>query len=367
MKAEIVYFYAYDVAGDLLTERMTDLFGRPLKPLVVEPHKRAPSGLFFTRPLTVELDLLQRQTAAGPITVRIAVRLFSVGAISIMVRTSVEFGALEDLLAYHTLRFNDRTLDEEIQALATRVGEAIKPYAIKPNARLVEPETYTVFCLSPPSDEPDVVVHWFDKERRRIAALLTQESDPARLSEQEVRESTQYHFSYYSSDLVVVDWDAGLIVDNPRAYDELLNVFELANLQQEELTEYDRLLDVAIQKLYDDLLPTGPRPVRGRGQIQRGLREIRIDLARLSDELGNTTKFFGDWHVARIYEGVAKRFHLGDWASSVNQKLRTLESMYNLLQQERNNRVMLVLETAIVALFLLDLAVLMWPLLSHGH
>ena len=92
-------------------------------------------------------------------------------------------------------------------------------------------------------------------------------------------------------------------------------------------------------------------------------RGHKLDLGlrkRLSDELGNTTKFFGDWHVARIYESVAKRFHLDDWASSVGQKLRTLEAMYNLLQQERNNRVMLVLEVMIVGLFLIDLAALMW-------
>lgn len=360
MKAEVVYFYAYDVAGDLLTERMSSLFGRPLTPLVIEPHKRAPSGLFFNRPLTVTLDPLERQTAAGPATVRISVRLFSVGAISIMARATVEFTVLEDLLAYHSMRFADRTLDDEMQALATRVLAAIRPYAVNPAASLVEPETYTVFCLCPPSEEPDVVGPWFDKERRRIAALLAQESDPARLSEQEVRESTQYHYSYYCADLVVVDWDAALIVDAPRAYDELLNVFELSNLQLEELTEYDRLLDVALAHVYDDLLPVGPHPTRRRGRIQHRLREIRIDLARLSDELGNTTKFFGDWHVARIYEGVAKRFHLGDWANSAGQKLRMLESMYNLLQQERNNRVMLLLEFMIVGLFLLDLAALVW-------
>ncbi len=361
MKAEIVYFYAFDVAGDLLTERMTSLFGRPLTPLSIEPYRRAPAGLFFYRPLTVSLDPLERRTERGPVTIQVAIRLFAVGAISIMARTTVEFETLEDLQAYHTLRYappDGKTLDDEVQALASRVLEAIRPCAVKPAARLVEPETYTVFCLRPPADEPHMVVSWFDTERRRIAALLTQETDPARLSDQEVRESTQYHFSYYSADLVVVDWDAALVVDDPRAYDEVFNVFELANLQQEELTEYDRLLDAALQHVYDDLLPVGSRAPRGRRRIQRELREIRIDLARLSDELGNTTKFFGDWHVARIYEGVARRFHLGDWASSVNQKLRTLESMYNLLQQERTNRMMLVLETAIVALFLLDLAAL---------
>jgi len=37
------------------------------------------------------------------------------------------------------------------------------------------------------------------------------------------------------------------------------------------------------------------------------LREIRIDLARMNDELSNITKFFGDWHLARIYKNIAAR------------------------------------------------------------
>ena len=52
----------------------------------------------------------------------------------------------------------------------------------------------------------------------------------------------------------------------------------------------------------------------------RELREIRIDLARFSDELSNITKFFGDWHLARIYEAIASRFHLGDWHRNHRQE-----------------------------------------------
>ena len=89
-----------------------------------------------------------------------------------------------------------------------------------------------------------------------------------------------------------------------------------------------------------------------------GLREIRIDLARLSDELSNITKFFGDWHLARIYQMLSERFHLGDWHRVVGGKLNTLDSLYGLHKQDQNNRWMLVLEATIVLLFVLDLIVL---------
>jgi hypothetical protein len=90
----------------------------------------------------------------------------------------------------------------------------------------------------------------------------------------------------------------------------------------------------------------------------RELREIRIDLARLSDELSNITKFFGDWHLARIYENISARFHLSDWHRTIDRKLQTLDDLYQLLNHDQTNRWMLILEMTIVLLFIIDLLVL---------
>ncbi len=222
-----------------------------------------------------------------------------------------------------------------------------------------EEEAYTVFCLAAPVLNPDgQPVHlesWFQSHRRQVAALLTQESEIERLSRQEAEESTARYLSYYDNDLVVIDWDAALLIDEPRDFDETLYIMELANLQLAELEAYDRLLDDALERSYRDL---GERPLRSRGDILRELREIRIDMARFNDELSNTTKFFGDWHLARIYEKIASRFHLGDWHRTIDGKLKTLDDLYQILKHDQNNRVMLWLEIAIVVLFVIDLVVL---------
>jgi len=42
----------------------------------------------------------------------------------------------------------------------------------------------------------------------------------------------------------------------------------------------------------------------------------------------------------------------------VVQKLRTLDGLYTMLQQDSNNRLMVILESAIVALFVVDLILL---------
>ena len=158
---------------------------------------------------------------------------------------------------------------------------------------------------------------------------------------------------------MVVDWDAALIIDLAENFDETLYVMELANLQLAELEAYDRMLDEALERSYRDL---SERRSRSRTDVLRELRDIRIDLARFNDELSNITKFFGDWHLARIYENISARFHLSDWHRSVNGKLKTLDDLYQLLKQDQNNRLMLILEMTIVLLFIIDLIVLVMGL-----
>jgi hypothetical protein len=223
----------------------------------------------------------------------------------------------------------------------------------------VEEEAYTTFCiespLTTPTGEPLSAEDWLQVHRREVASLLTQEPEIDHLSKQEAEESTGRYLSYYDHDLVVIDWDAALLIDQRENFDETLYIMELANLQLAELEAYDRLLDDALERSYRDL---GQRPTRRRNDMLRDLREIRIDLARFSDELSNITKFFGDWHLARIYQSISARFHLSDWHRTVDAKLKTLDELYQLVKHDQTNRWMLILETTIVLLFIIDVVIL---------
>jgi hypothetical protein len=147
------------------------------------------------------------------------------------------------------------------------------------------------------------------------------------------------------------------VIDKPNSFDEPLYVMELANLQLAELEAYDRLLDDALERSYRDL---SERRIRSQRDVLREIRELRIDLARFSDELQNITKFFGDWHVARIYEAIAARFHLSDWHRTIDEKVKTLDELYQLGKADQQNRWMLLLEITIVLLFIIDLIALFW-------
>lgn len=356
---EVVYMFAFDVAYEMTRHPVRELLGQPVANYVLDSSKRNPRHLFFYRPQMVRLPAQERIGPHGALRVEFAVKLLPVGAISITVRVPFAVQHVEDLIVYHDLRFSNGWLSEEVRHIADKVREELRPYYVRPFNEVPEEEAYTVFCMEAPiwdrDGVPQTAEAWLASHRRKVAALLTQEPEIERLSVQESEESTVRALSYYEHDLVVVDWDAALVIDKPRSFDETLYVMELANLQLAELEAYDRLLDAALERSYRDL---NDRKIRNRVEVLREVREIRIDLARFSDELQNITKFFGDWHVARIYEAIAARFHLPEWHRSIDEKIKTLDDLYQLCKSDQTNRMMLILEATIVLLFIIDLVML---------
>jgi hypothetical protein len=355
---EVVYLYAFDVAYEMARKPVDRLLDQPVAEFAVGASKRSPRQLLFYRPQMVRLPPEERLGPQGPVRIERAVKLLAVGAISIMVRVPFRCRSLEELVAFHDLRFaSGAYLYDEVRELADEVRRELLPSLVRPVDRLAEEEAFTVFCINrtpQKGNESQLSAEdWLLNNRRKVAALLTEEPDPAHLSDQEATESTGRYFSYYEHDLVVVDWDAAIIIDDPRYFDETLFVMELANVQLAELEAYDRMLDTAVERSYRDV--TGRR-MRSRSNIRvRGeLREIRIDLARMNDELSNITKFFGDWHLARIYQALSARFHLADWHRTIDDKLKTLDDLYQLLRTEQSNRWMLFLEFSMALLFVID-------------
>jgi hypothetical protein len=364
---EVVYIYAFDIAYELIRTPIRTLLGQPVAQFAVDASKRSPRQVFFHRAQMVRLPPQERFGPFGTTRIERSVKVLPVGAISITVRIPFKVERITDLVTFHDLRFSNGVyLYDDVRQLAEDVRRELNAYCIRPNSQLGEEEAYTVFCVHAAMKGADgqtvSAEEWLGAHRREVASLLTEEPDPTHLSHQESEESTTKYYSYYDRDIVVMDWDAALIVDEPRFFDETLYIMELANLQLAELEAYDRILDEAVERAYRDLAARRFARWTGAG-VQRDLRELRMDLARLSDELSNITKFFGDWHLARIYQGLASRFHLGDWHKTVDEKLKTLDDVYHILQQDRNNRWMLVLEVAIVLLFVVDI---LFIIFGHG-
>lgn len=360
MDAEIVYLYAYDIGNEADLPAIERMMRGAAERFDLGRIKDAPRDFPVFQPLGVQLNPVEVDGPQGRIRLVPSIKLFAVGAMSVKVRVPVQVQSLAGLANYRDLRLPDGvSLADKAQELGRQVFDRIRSHLDTPVRDLALPEGYTVFCVPAPIAGGENAEEWLARNERDVAALLVGETDPACLSTQEVRETTEYNYSYYKHDLAVVDWDAALLVDAPKDYNDTLYVMELANLQLEELRAYDRQLDGVLDKAYDDVERAARPFVFGaRQRVLNGLRQITMDLAKVADELGNITKFFGDWHLARIYMGCSARFHLAEWEKTVGAKLRALDALYTRLLNDSNNRVMLWLEASIVALFIIDLAII---------
>ena len=354
----IVYIYAFDVAYDMKRGSLTTLLGRTVQEYNLCTTKRSPRQPFFYRPALVHLPDQKVTLDGQSIEVTCTVKVFNIGAISLCIHVPFVQQDWDHLVDTHAHGAEDGPVGQLALSLGQAIMQDLGPHCVRPVEQLGPSEAYTVFHFQPMSSDL-AATDWLDQQRRAIAGLLTEEPEPQRLSQQEIDESTQYDLSYYDQDLVVIDWDAALILGDSDDAAEVLHIMEVANVQLLELGIYDRLLDSASERAYRDVARLNLRSGRA---IHKELREISVDLSRLSDELSNITKFFGDWHLARIYQALSSRFHLEDWQKTTDQKQRTLADLYHLIQQDRTDLFMVTMEATIVLLFVIDLVLIFY----HG-
>jgi hypothetical protein len=357
MKGEVVYLYAFDVANEIVTPRVQEILSEKPFPFEIRMDRTLPKDMPLYKPLAIEPHPLTARLHGAP--VRLLIRVYDVGVVTVMMRVTFETGALAGLMPFHNPRLeNGLTLDAVALRLCTEVCHSLKDLLVGRTEFPPPPEAYTVFCLTDLAGVTDVN-RWLGEQRREVAGLLT-ETAAHQLSEAQVAEVLRIQRSFENTDLAVIDWDAALVVDLAGYVDDVLYALELANLQLEEFRVMDRRLDAYLDRAYEDL-DRRHLPLFGRAsKTLHHLRRFRVDVAKLTDEVTHITKFFGDWHLARIYLGARDRFYLDQWRASVEQRLAQLDKLYSVVHAEVNEKRMLWLEVIIVIFFALDLLILLW-------
>ncbi len=357
LKGEIVYLYAFDVANEIITPRVREILSEKPFPFEIRKDRTLPKDMPLYKPLAIVPRPLS--TRLQGFEVRLLVRIYDVGVVTVMMRVGFEVDKLEDLLALHNPKLEDgESLDAIASKLRDEVCASLRESIVGPTEFPAPPEAYTVFCFTDIEGVADVNA-WLVKERRNVAGLLT-ETAPDQLSEAQITEVLRIQRSFENSDLTVIDWDAAMVIDLTGYVDDVLYALELANLQLEEFRVMDRRLDKYLDGAYEDLERRRLPLFGAASKTLHHLRRFRVDVAKLADEVTHITKFFGDWYLARVYLGARDRFYLDHWRASVEQRLAQLDKLYSVVHAEVNERRMLWLEVIIVVFFAFDLLILLW-------
>jgi hypothetical protein len=356
MRGEAVLLYAFDVANEIATADVGKLLLRtPTRPGIKVDHT-VPKTIPFYRPLELDPGVT---ASCGGSAVRAVVRVYDVGVVTVTLRIPVSGVDLADLRRFHDAAADDgRPFADLAARLCGEVCRDLGAALIRPGPP-TEPEAYTVFVLADLGGPVDTTV-WLAERRRDVAGLLA-DTPSDHLSDAQIEDVLRLRRTFERSDLVVVDWDAALAVDLAGPPDDVLYVLELANLQLVEFHVLDQFLDRYLDEAYADLdRRHTPKWGRVPAVLQR-LRRIRVDLTKLADEATHITKFVGDWYLARVYLTAHERFALDRWRVSVDSRLTQLDQIYTLVHSEAYEQRMLLLEIAIVVLFVVDIfAIIIW-------
>ncbi len=350
MKGEVVYLYAFDVADEIQVAKIENILADKPTPFELPTDRTVPRDMRFYKPLAIEPP---SQTTLAGRPVRLLIRVYEVGVVSIAMRVSFEVDRFDCLLPFHKPVLDDRrTFDAFARDLCQSTCESLKDVMVRA-APAYEPEAYTVFCLTEIDGISDVGA-WLASQYREVAELLT-ESEAGTLSETQVAEVVRIRRSFAKSDAVVIDWDAALAIDLTGYVDDVLYVLELANLQLEEYRVIDERLDGYLDRAYEDVKSHRFGLFGTYSKTLDALRVFRVDVTKLNDEVTHISKFFGDWHLARVYLGARERFYLDQWRTSVEERLSQVDSLYTVVNSDIGNKRMLWMEVLVLIFFAVDL------------
>jgi hypothetical protein len=111
MTGEIVYLYAFDVANEIKTDRVREILATKPFPFEIRPDRTFPRDVPYYKPLAIAPPSLSASLGQQP--VRLLIRVYDIGVVSIVVRVACQAGALAEMASlHHPVLDNGQTLDE---------------------------------------------------------------------------------------------------------------------------------------------------------------------------------------------------------------------------------------------------------------
>src|SRR5579872_3345393 len=315
----ILILWAYDIGDDINLPKIEEAPDIVKIPLHLPKHFKQ-----YHAPLAIE-----HPSPSDPSLT--SCKLHSFGAISLTYKIPFR-GTLE------TLRVNCNELASKYQQQSIKDAEAlykkIEPFIIQPKL-FPTSASYVIIQVDP---QPTVLdLTQLQKEYgSTIASTLRFETEI--LSEFQKNEILDSAIGYFRGSLIVIDVDAAFVYEED--YDDIIDLFEFANIQQLELRFFDRLLDHQLNIIYEretNKLPLGAYlPFFGAffsdpvGQ----LRKLKVDISVITERLASSIKIAGEPYLSEIHNALVDKLDLKNWSDGIDRKLHIIEDVQTVYQQK---------------------------------
>ncbi|WP_418790811.1 hypothetical protein [Phosphitispora sp. TUW77] len=293
-------------------------------------------------PVTVELGSRELQLNGNPYQVTASARIFDLGVVSLVLKIRLtEDICYQELRNFSVFLYNTDDLEPIFDNYLEIVKKSLKITAPEPMKEFME----------------DFVIYFFgkwDSAWNPVPILLAERES---LSEQTEQETLKNTFSYGPGDLAVVTWDSALVYDSEGSTD-IPDLIEFAITQLLELRYYDSILSTELNRMYDLIEMAdkqgGWTRLRQYRRIMKNLMELVIDITETTERIQKQLKVTEDVFYARVYGAALSIFRTKEWTDSIQHKVQLIQGNYAMLSDEVINHRSMLLEVAIVALFVFE-------------
>ncbi len=363
MKGEIIYSYFYDFADRINLADIKNYLRGAEEFTFYDYGKSVPEGLNpFELPIVVNTP--KKDIVIDDISIKPSVQcvIYSVGAMALRVRVPLE-DATTDLISRLTF---DKRFEGKFKIIADetklKVEKSLSKHINVKEKKIFE--MYRQYFIEKPSKD------FAEKNRKWIAGILLDDQKYQDLSNEYVNSTLKRSISYYNSDLLLVDWDAMLMLSNFDKYENEVTVVDAANIQLLEYRVYqeeiDRMIDLVNKRfvgIRDN--PLGILFTRSSLlKLSKDISDFYADYKDLIDSINNIIMSFGEWYLAKVYSILSDSFRLNDLEKRLQSTFDMLVNIRNFIQEHVSEETSSFLEWIVIILFVLEIILIVIPVLK---
>lgn len=357
-------YFLYDVAEEFNVDQIRNILGERASQARQVFPRRTPEYIRFEEPPIIDQAVPTLLFNGQPVACSIKYYRFAV----CVVQLDVPFDCgWSDLLRQASHWMDTPELEPLTRELLRERLKEISSAALRPNTDWLQ-ESYFITAVdqvSEPGGPNITATDLLGLYGGEIAQLVRGEAVP--LAQRTTEEALQSSLSYYPSDLVVIGAAAALVFDRSDDASATFQVLEYAKVQLLEFRYYDGLMTRLLSEVYD-ALEAKRTMLAQRWNLPRQserFNTIRLDLMELTERVDNAVKFVSDAYYARVYRLASNRIGLPEYRALVDEKLRTMEELYDFMVDRFNEARSFIVELSIAILAFVDV-ILLFVLLVRG-
>jgi hypothetical protein len=360
-KGKILVYRVYDIGSEIDLEKVEALFeDKKLKERFKLDRKHNMSLIISRSPVSIQLGTIELTLEDIKVQVELVAKVWHFGTVSLCFQIPIPEGTTWDTLV-KTASWIEK--EKEIDAISRHKAQEFRndiKYAIPVMNEWSINEDYVTYFIQEFDGFSGTLSQL--SEHVDIPALILSESKGI-LSDVIKKTTLENTFQYFKDDLVIVDWNAALVVEPNGSMDVPL-VIEFALNQLLEMRYYDDLLDQRLNTLYNEVVGRKKGIFSNKySRLAEEAGQIYLEISEIVENVENSFKTVGDFYLATIFRATSKRFRFDDWQKSINEKLSNLAEVSKLLHSEVNESRNQTLEITIIVLIMIEVVPLLYGLI----